>query len=189
MLHSTQARLILPPYEDMKEYEGKGNWAIGKYYKPPFSFFYKKKLKLILSLFPKDKIYHNILDFGSGPGIFLPSLKKKALFVKGYEPGDIIDSRWRFEAIVCSSVLEFVNLESTFSLLYSLLKPGGHIYIGSPMKSRLTNAYFKLIGDKNYRSSHTTITSELKHYFKVEEYREWMNLYFVLRASRLSSRA
>lgn len=168
----------------MKEYEGKGNWAIGKYYKPPFSLFYKKKLKLILSLFPKGKVYHNILDFGSGPGIFLPSLKKKAIFVKGYEPGDIIDSRWRFEAIVCSSVLEFVNLESTLSLLFNLLKPGGQIYIGSPMRTKLTSTYFSLIGDKHKRTPHTTIVSNIKQYFKIEEYHEWMNLYFVLRASK-----
>jgi len=172
----------------MKEYEGQGNWAISKYYKLPFSFFYRKKLKMILASFPKDKVYQNILDFGCGPGIFWPALKKKALFVKGYEPGDIIDPRWRFEAIVCSSVLEFTNLDQSLTLIYNLLKDKGHLYIGSPMKTPLSNLYFKLIGDKNYRTSHKKIITSVRKLFTIEEYTEWMNLYFVLRVSKHSSK-
>ena len=183
MLHGF-TNLRLPPYASLKQYEGKGNYAISKYYRFPHSFFYRKKLKMIVSLMEKDKIYHNILDYGSGPGIFTDELKKHALFIKNFEIKDIIDPRWRFDAIVCSSVLEFCHLSITLQTLRSILNTNGKLFIGSPMNTKLSLLYFRCISNKESRHSHFNILSEVSKHFRIEEYHSWMNLYFALRASR-----
>ena len=184
MLHSFTP-LKLPPYSSLKHLEGQGNYAISKYYKLPYRFFYRYKLRMILGLMPKGVIYHNILDFGSGSGIFELALKKHALFVKQLDLNSIIDRRWKFDAIVCSSVLEFCQFPYTTSLLSDFLKPGGKLYIASPMETKLTRLYFKLIKDKNKRNSHAKILSEISKQFRIEKYHSWMNLYFALRASKI----
>ena len=184
MLHNSKA-LKLPPYSTLKPYEGQGNYAIGKYYKYPYRFFYRKKLKMIVNLMPQNKIYHNILDYGAGPGIFTEELKRHALFVKGFEPTDTFDTRWRYDAVVCASVLEFTTLGYVLPLIKNILNRKGVLYVGSPMDTSFSRIYYKLIKDYNNRQSHTRIVSELKKYFKIEEYKEWMNLYFALRATAL----
>ena len=183
MFHSFTG-LRLPPFASLKNLEGKGNFAVSKYYQFPYRFFYRYKLKMIVDLMPKGQVYHNILDFGSGSGIFEPELKRHALFVKRFDKHDIIDKRWRFDAIVCASVLEFCQLPHTVGLLYDLLKPEGKLYVGSPMETGLTKLYFKLIKDKNKRNNHAKILSEVSKKFRIEKYNSWMNLYFSLRASR-----
>lgn len=184
MLYGFKA-LRLPPYSSLKSYEGGGNYAIGKYYRFPYRFFYRHKLRMILSLMEKDKIYHNILDYGAGPGIFTPALKKHALFVKNFNHGDVLDPRWRFDAIVCCSVLEFTELGFTLATIKRLLNPGGKLYVASPMDSWLGEAYFTSIGDRHRRHSHKKILSEVSKQFRLEKYHTWMNLYFALRASVL----
>ena len=183
MLHRS-TNLRLPPYSSLKQYEGKGNYAIWKYYNLPYSLFYCKKLKMIVSLMSEGNIYHNILDYGSGPGIFEEELKRYAIAVKKLEIGEVIDPRWRFDAIVCASVLEFVDLKITLILLKNLLKPGGKLYVGSPMQSVLSRTYFKFIGDKNKRIHHMKIISEISKQFRIEKYTTWMSLYFAIRASK-----
>ena len=183
MLHGFST-LRLPSYSSLKEYEGKGNYAIEKYYKFPYRLFYRKKLRMIVDLMEKDKVFHNILDYGSGPGIFTPELKKHALFVKSFDLNDVLDPRWRYDAVVCSSFLEFSELHFTLETIKKLLNPGGKLFIGSPMKTGVSNLYFKLIGDKNKRHSHNKILSEVSKQFKLEKYSTWMNLYFALRASK-----
>ena len=183
MLYSF-TNLRLPSYSSLKEYEGKGNYAISKYYKFPYSIFYRHKLKMILDIMEKDKIYHNILDYGSGPGIFTPALKQHTLFVKSFDINDVLDTRWRYDAVVCSSFLEFSELPFTLDLISKLLNPGGKLYVGSPMETGLTKLYFKSIGDKNKRHGHNKIMSEISKKFRIETYNLWMNLYFALRASK-----
>jgi len=182
MLHGTKNTLILPKYSSIKEHEGKGNWALWKYYVPPFSFFYQKKLKMILDLMDSNHTYHNILDFGSGPGIFTPSLKKKAIFVVSKDKNDHISEKWYFSAIVCASVLEFCELSHTIKLLRSITKPQGRLFVASPMKSRWSSLYFDAIGDKNLRNSDSDIVEAISKHYVIEEYKEWRGLYFALRA-------
>lgn len=183
MLHCP-TNFRMSPYSDLKQFEGKGNYAIWKYYKLPYSFFYRKKLKMIVSLMPKGKIYRNILDYGSGPGIFEEELNCHALSVKKFEIGETIDPRWRFEAIVCASVLEFTDLKTTIMLLKNLLMPQGVLYVGSPMQTFLSKTYFKAIGDKNRRRHHDKIIHEISRELRIEKYITWMNLYFAIRASK-----
>ena len=176
--------LRLPSFASLRHLEGTGNFAVKKYYTFPYRFFYRHKLRMIVNLMPRKEIYHNILDFGAGSGIFEPELKRYALFVKRFDTNDVIDKRWRFDAIVCASVLEFCQLPHTIGLLHSLLKPGGKLYVASPMETGLTKAYFKWIKDTNKRNSHTKILSDISKQFRIEEYHSWMDLYFAVRASR-----
>lgn len=168
----------------MKQFEGKGNYAINKYYKFPYRFFYRKKLKMIVNLLPKGKVFYNILDFGSGPGIFTDQLKQHSIHVNQFESNDVLDPRWHYDAIVCASVLEFCSLNLTISILYNILNPGGKLFVASPMNTALASLYFKSIGDKQGRNSHKSIISAVSKRFRIEKYDTWMNLYFALRASR-----
>src|SRR3990167_8356240 len=175
MFHSLFNPIALPSYEFLKLHEGKGNYAISKYY--------RKKLYMIRDLLDEKRIYDNILDFGSGPGIFEKELKRHALKVAAVDKGDQIDPRARFECIVCASSLEFVDdLDDTVGKLYKATHPKGQIIIGSPMDSALAKAYFWLIGDKKPRHKPDEIVKAVKRKYLVSEYREWAGLYFALRA-------
>ena len=178
--------VTLPPFHKLAKYEGLGRYAIRKYYAFPYRFFYRKKLKMIVDLMPKDHIYNNILDYGSGPGIFTPELKRHAINVKSFDMKDVIDPRWRFQAIVCASVLEFTDIYSRLYFFNRIMSSKAHLYIASPMNTRLSRAYFKLIGDKESRHSHKKILSEVSKQFKIEEYHTWMKLYFSIKATKLT---
>ena len=173
-------RLTLPNYEVIKEYEGKGNHAVSKYYKFPFAYFYQKKLKLILR--EMRVRYKNIMDFGAGPGIFVPELKKRSSSVLAYEPEQLIDPRWKFDLIVCASVLEFCELPHTLLVIRSMMTKDSEMIVSSPMDSWITRLYFWLIGDKTLRHSHTLIHNHIDRYFHVETYKKWFGIYFVIRA-------
>ena len=180
------SRLALPSYESVKHLDGKGNYAVSRYYKWPFAFFYQKKLKMILDMM-NGRIYENILDYGAGPAhMFSPELKKHCYRLVSYGNSSGINKDWRFSAIVCASVLEFTKDPwATLIMLDSMLKTGGHIYIASPMSTPITRFYFKLIGDKQFRWPHFYIKNLVDYRFKVEEYQEWNSLYFALRARKV----
>ena len=175
-------RLLLPPYSELREYEGKGNYAIKKYYQFPYSLFYQHKLKMMVQMM--ERHYGNCLDFGSGPGIFLPELRRHAKRVIGYEKNEPLHPRLEFDLIVCSSVLEFCELESTLTFLKGILKPNGHLIVASPMQSPLSKAYFSAIKDTNKRHSHVDIIKAISTKFKVVSKKEWLGLYFSLKATK-----
>lgn len=181
MLNCTPS-IQLPDYNSLVQFEGKGNWAIRKYYKLPYSIFYKQKLKMIVRMLGNQK-YFNILDFGSGPGIFTKELRRHAQFVRSMDKGDSIDPRWRFDVIVCSSVLEFIpNLDSTLRMLRGMLNQNGMLLIASPMDTKLSRFYFDHIKDTNQRLSHKTIIHTIERHFRIKERHNWLNLYFSLKA-------
>lgn len=174
--------ITLPPYHLVKKYEGAGNWAIKKYYQFPYNIFYKKKLKMIVDMLTPGKIYRNILDFGGGPGeIFKKELGKHAMSVTSYNL-PLIDPRWKFDVIICGSVLEFVNFNYTIKGLRTALAPRGFMVVASPMDNWLTRFYFWMIGDKETRHNHIQIKLQIERYFDVIEYKEWLGLYFVCKA-------
>jgi len=185
MLYRT---LNLPDLKLISRYEKTGNHAVSKYYKFPYSFFYQKKLKLILSLM--DKQYDNIMDFGAGPArIFSPELRKRCNRLVSWDIGDTFNPHWRFSAIVCASVIEFVpNPYETFKLLISVLKTGGHIFIASPMDTPITRAYFNFIKDtrKRHPHGHIKTTGECSYYWNLESYKEWRGLYFAMKLVKTS---
>ena len=176
--------LTLPPYSQLAPYEGGGNYAVKKYYSFPYRFFYRKKLNMIVDMMPEGHVYNNILDYGAGPGIFTPELKKHAVNVKSFNIGDVIDPRWSFDAVVCASLLEFVSLRSTIPRISKIMIPNGTLLVASPIKNRITDAYFKLYKSPFDRNSHDKIIHEISKYFRILEYNRWMNLYFSIKATK-----
>ena len=171
-------RLTLPPYSKVKSLDGTGNFAVKKYYLWPFSFIYRKKLKLITQLLERQN-YYNILDFGCGDAnIFYPELSKYAKFVKSVDRPENIDLRCKFDVVVCASVLEFVDLPVSVARL-KLVTPSNGIIVGaSVMDTWLTRLYFKLIGDKRKRHTQKEIMAEINKRFFVVKYEEWFGIYF-----------
>lgn len=176
-------RLLLPAYNEIRRFEGKGNYAIDKYYKLPYSIFYRHKLKMIVNLM-EDKMYKNCFDYGSGPGIFTPELKKHASSVLSHDIHNPVDSRWNFDLIVCASVLEFCHLNTTLDFLYKVCRHNGTLLVASPMNTKISNAYFKSIKDDNIRYSHHQIITAVSKKFEIEKIDYWMGLYFALRARK-----
>lgn len=180
MFNSIYYPLTLKPYNSVKHLEGKGNWAVSKYYNFPYRYFYRHKVKMIVDLLRKDSKYHNILDFGTGPGLYTPELKKYSLFIKSVDRLEHVSLRWRFDIVLCSSVLEFVSLPSTLSVLHSILKKDGRLIVASPMCNVLTDLYLR--NDPQDRHHHETIIKRIKKKFVIEKINKWMGLYFALRA-------
>lgn len=180
MLDTLLLPLKLPDHNQISKHEGLGNYAISKYYKFPTSFFYRYKLKMILNLMQGSN-YRNILDYGAGPGIFTEELKKWGK-VTSVDISDQISPFWKFDLIICSSVLEFTYLDHTCRLLKSILHPNGKLIVASPIESRLSKLYFNSINDSKVRHSHLEIQSAVSKQFKIERYEEWLRLYFALRA-------
>ena len=178
MRHST---LDLPTYDTVAQFEGKGNWAVSKYYRFPYRFFYRHKIKMIMDMFGED-VYTHLLDYGCGPQILKKTLKNHSLYYKGYDIGDVFDPRWRFDVVVLASVLEFVNVEFILHQVKSVLRKGGFIVVSSPMDTWISRQYFKLIGDQHIRNSHERIISGISKIFKIEKVNKWMGLYFSVKA-------
>ena len=181
----SHSRLALPSYESVKHLDGKGNYAVSRYYKWPFSFFYQKKFRMIFDLMD-GRLYNNLLDYGAGPAnMFKAELEKHCYRLVSYDTSSVMNKDWRFSAIICASVLEFMKSPwATLNLLDFMLKPNGHIYIASPMDTRLTQLYFNLIGDKQLRWPHFYIKRLVEDRFIVDEYQEWNGLYFAIRAHK-----
>lgn len=177
--------LNLPDYKTVKHLEGGGNYAVGRYYKWPFSIFYQKKLRMILDLMD-GRMYDNILDYGAGPAnMFGEELGNHCHRLVSFDTSSIMNKDWRFSAIVCASVLEFIpDPWCTLNLLDSMLKPKGDIFIASPMSTPLTGLYFKLIGDERFRWPHLHIKNFVDYRFVIDEYREWNGLYFAIKAHK-----
>ena len=185
MLYGLPSSLTLPELKGVAHLESKGNYAIKRYYQWPFSFFYQHKLKMVLDLMDKP-YYHNILDFGAGPGIFNETLKRKATHVVEYDIDKPIKEHSSFELIICASVLEFIQfLDGQCKILNKKLTNGGKIIVASPMNTLATRTYFNLIGDKHKRNSHETILSTLSQNFFLEEYHTWLGIYFSARLRKL----
>lgn len=163
----------------MRHLEGLGNYAVSRYYKLPFKPFYRHKFKMIIDMMGGEK-FNRILDFGSGSGIFRSELQRHANFVMCIDKSSQ-RPKIKFDAIVCASVLEFCDLGTTLSELKSMLKEGGYLFIASPMRSKLSNLYFKLINDGNKRNSHQDIKAAVEQFFYVRSYTEWCNLYFSMK--------
>lgn len=181
MLNTLLHPLKLPLYESLKPYEGKGNWAIKKYYKFPYSFFYQYKLRMILNMMDSG-YYTSTLDYGCGPGIFSTELRKHCHNLASIDRFSKIDPRWRFNLIVCSSVLEFTSLDFDLSVLSNIIERKGLLIVASPMNGLLPRLYFKLIKDTYRRHSMSDIVRGVEKHFKIVRLKKWMNLYFCLKA-------
>lgn len=185
MLDSLLNPIKLAEYDSVNRYDGKGNFAVNKYYHYPYRPFYRKKLYMIRSLLDKGRIYKNILDFGAGPGIFTPELKRHAISVVSVNEEDFIDKRSKFECVVAGSSLEFVDdLVDSIKMLHEITYSRSQLIVASPTDGYLSRLYFKSIGDKLVRNSPSSIMAIVDRWFKIDEYHEWMGLYFSFKAYR-----
>ena len=136
---------------------------------------------MITDLMGHERFMH-MMDYGCGPGVLTTELEKHTLYYKGYDLGDVFDTRWRFDVVVLASVLEFVNVESTLRRVKSVLKPSGVIIVASPMDTWTSRQYLKLIGDTHTRNSHEQIIKSVSGMFKVQRIDTWLGLYFAMKA-------
>lgn len=175
--------LTLPPYKLVQEFEGKGNYAVKKYYQFPFNIFYLKKFRMILDMMGAFRVAR-IMDFGCGPARLLKQeLTKRSFYpVTCIDEGDTISEKTKYDTIVCASVLEFTAVSITVEELRDALSPLGHLIVASPLDSWLSRFYFWIIGDKWPRRPNAYVLSTIYKYFDVIEYKEWFGLYFVLKA-------
>lgn len=175
--------LLLPPLSQVAKWEGQGNYTIKKYYKWPFSLFYRHKLNMILDLMDKHRIYINVLDFGSGRAeIFRRSLSLRSRKVRCVDAYHVINYNEKYDLIICSSILEFVDLKKTIPFLKEHLMRGGSLIGASPMSTKWSNLYFRMIGDNLKRNSQSEILNELRKHFLITKKKEWLGLYFSFKA-------
>lgn len=179
MLHRLLHRLKLPAYSEVAKFEGQGNWAVKQYYRWPHRFFYQHKLLMIAKEL-LDKHRESILDFGAGYGIFEPELARHATHVLPIDEGDPVDWRWKFDAIVCGSSLEFCHLDFTVKTLRRVCKRNTKLIVASPMKNFLSGLYFKLIKDGKVRHGQKEIKEIISRYFHIKKYKTWLGLYFLI---------
>lgn len=175
MLDHISHPLSFPKYSKVKHHENRGNWAVKKYYFWPWRFFYRHKVRMIERAIRGDR-FNSLMDFGAGPGILTLQWNKYAHEVYSINEGH--SQLPNVNMTICSSVMEFVPLKETFEMLS---KHTNEIIIASPMKSALSDYYFRLIEDKAVRHSHEQITSEMARYFSINYYKDWGGMYFVAR--------
>ncbi len=125
----------------------------------------------------RDKKYESAMDFGAGPGILNDEWQK---YSKEIVPVDMMNPipKRKFGLIICSSVMEFTELDRTFGELSECLSKDGDIVVASPMESDFSAVYFGYIGDRTIRNSHEDILSSMEKYFTIRKKTSWLGLYF-----------
>jgi len=194
-------KLKLPKKSELLNTRFDGEDPFDHYYEPFVSYVYKKRLKLCLNLI-KDKRFDTILDVGCGSGIFFLTLKNISHKLCGLDehkfPKEVSGSlkklgvqanlvsadlrkmpyeNEKFDAIISISTYEHIqneDLDTAMEELNRVLKREGIIYIGVPVKNKLTNIFFDLVGnhppvDKMHPSSHQDVIHALKKKFRVNK--------------------
>lgn len=176
MLDHLTNPLKFPKYSSVAHLEGHGNYAVEKYYKWPYRYFYRHKIRMIERML-RGRSYRNIIDFGCGPGLFTDQWHEYSEDVILVDKESSLD-KLSVDLIICASVMEFVPLDETFNRLAMTLETGGDIIVASPMQNSLSRFYFNKIKDKIPRNSHQSIFSEMSSYFNIRHYTTWLGLYF-----------
>lgn len=159
-------KLIIPKKENLVplKYEYIDS-TIDQYYRPIQGHFMKKRLQMALDLLG-DKKVGKILDVGYGGGTFITTLAKLAKEVHGidtFPPKKVEDVLKKegikaklikasifktpyknnfFDRIVCISVMEHFKgkeLNKAILEMHRILKPGGFIILGFPVKNPMTD--------------------------------------------------
>lgn len=176
-------KINLPPKKDLTL----TSWddPLKYYYLPIASFFYRRRLKDILTLLGVEK-YKHLLEIGFGSGIFLPELSKRCENLYGLEihkkidevnnflskngikagliRGDVLKMPYKdnfFDAIISVSTLEHIkDLDCASDEILRVLKPGGMVILGFPVRNKFTDAIFRIFGNdprEIHPSSHQDI--------------------------------
>lgn len=167
------------------------------YYKPVIGKIYKKRLEDMLSLM-EDHSFDKLLEVGYGCGIFFHSLKNKAKKIYGIDihkkaaeverllrnehifaylfSGSLLEMPFEgmtFDGVVCISTLEHIkNLQLAISELNRITKKNGYVFVGVPVKNKLSDTFFHLMGydsNKIHPSSHQDVLSAISKKFVIEK--------------------
>lgn len=168
-------KLIIPPQEVLIKTNIED--ALEFYYKPIFSYVFRKRLKMCVSLLNGHK-FDKVLDVGYGTGIFFFTLnqiskelygidehKKNEELAKRYKEqginlklasGDISTLPYKneiFDCVVTISTLEHIkDLDKVIQEFCRVLKNDGYLFAGFPVKNKITDTFFKImtlfIGEK-----------------------------------------
>lgn len=169
------------------------------YYRLPLiGWVYRKRL--INTLLLTESGVEKLLDIGYGSGLLFPSLLKKSEFCFGLEShgneakveemlkneniakekvslksGSILEIPWDdayFDEIVSVSTLEHIpELDRAMSEMSRVLKPGAKAVLSFPVRNRITDFFFRLVGYNPRRlhpSSHNDIIAAAEKYFVIE---------------------
>jgi len=173
------------------------------YYKPIFGYAYRKRLGLALDALG-NKNYEKILEVGYASGIFLPELSNhcKELHAtdihKNISPvenmlkaekiraelttGSILDLEYKsstFDALICLSVLEFMNkieLVTALKEVHRVTCTGGKIILGFPKYSKISDLAFRFFGLKStdlYNCNYTDIEMAIRNEFPNTKFLLW----------------
>lgn len=197
--------------------------TIDQYYRPVQGYFMQKRLGLVFSQLGNKKT-DRVLDVGYGGGTFIPMLSKMAKKVYGIDTmpypekvkkilrkenvkaelkvGSIFKTNYKnnfFDRITCVSVLEHFKgneINRAVSEMYRILKPGGYLVIGSPVKNPMTDFiidhFLSFNPDDIHPSGHKQIIKGIKEEVKIEKTIHYFaflpldfSLYFVVRVKKL----
>jgi SAM-dependent methyltransferase len=141
------------------------------YYRPLTSRLYRGRLRLGARLLGATR-FGSLLEVGYGSGIFLPELARRTDRLAGLElhseaarieellrrfgveaelrRGSLFEMPFadgEFDALVCLSVLEHLSdLDAALDELRRVVRPGGVVVLGFPVRNPVTDALFRLAG-------------------------------------------
>lgn len=186
----SKARLILPQRRHYKEDWGDEELDLlaRLVYHPIYGLLYRHRYRMALEHVPGSG---DLLEIGCGYGLFLPALAGRAKNVHAVDVhrylgrvdrtikaegcrriflsrADILRLPYRdssFDTVVCMSVLEHVTpLDEAVSEIGRVLRKGGTLIAGFPVKNAVTRALFKLVGRDDgeiHPNSHVSIITAL----------------------------
>jgi 2-polyprenyl-3-methyl-5-hydroxy-6-metoxy-1,4-benzoquinol methylase len=182
------AALRLPPRELVSKPDPDD--PIDYYYRPFTAPLYRARLRDALSLLGAGP-FDALLDVGYGSGVFLPELAQRTKRLVGIDVHegrggveamaeamgiqadlrneslfDLPFADGEFDALVSVSVLEHLrDLDGALASLSRVVRPGGRVVLGVPVRNAATSSFFRLVGYdplEIHPSSHRDVAAALE---------------------------
>lgn len=169
------------------------------HYLPLVRLVYRERLQTSRNLMRRVAPFGRALEVGFGPGFLLPALdqyadKVVAVDIHG-ESGRVAAMLDRqriagvslmrnsitalafrdasFDFVISTSVLEHIHaLDAALQELSRVVRPGGFLVLGFPVKNRLTDTLFRMVGfavDEEHPNSHADIITALGRVFRIRQ--------------------
>jgi ubiquinone/menaquinone biosynthesis C-methylase UbiE len=192
-----------------------------KYYSwPVIGSFYRRRLTMVTEALGKRK-FNRLLEIGYGSGIFMPELAQRARQLYGVDihekhgavaqmlaargvtatltRGNVARLPYsdnQFDCVIAVSILEHIrDLEPAVKEIRRVLRPGGILVAGAPVKNRFMDSMFRCLmrfdSSKHHPNGHRTILESAGRHFAQRTLRHFPSalpldygLYFVLEAEK-----